>query len=114
MMSMFVGADAQSLMPCLDIQMNQFNERPLYLVLDPNDKRKDEVPLLAFQETVHIIEGKAHTKFTQTKFKLHADEAERISVVHAAEVTVQGSKGSSCKHLRTCSCCTGYEHFNLS
>jgi len=68
--------------------MTTYNERPLYLLLNPNppeDAR--DIPITVYETEVRVVsKDKTVTEFAKTSFKVTADEAERITVVHCAKV----------------------------
>lgn len=93
-----------------DLQLHQimtkYNERPLYMLLNPviaPDAR--ELPLSLYIETIQVVQDKTITKFEKTPFEISADEAERITAVHCAKVGVGHAKGESAlvPHLNTLS-----------
>ena len=81
-------------------QVQKYNERPLYLVLDPTSSTTSrELPLTLYEETLHIASTATttttnpntttatNTNFTPSPYKLQADEAERITSFHCAKLT---------------------------
>lgn len=82
------------------LQIQKYNERPLYLILDPTSSSTSrELPLTLYEETLHAPSASTtasttasstssapHT-FTPTAYTLHADEAERITSFHCAKLT---------------------------
>jgi len=64
-----------------------YNERPLYLLLNPNppDDARD-IPITVYETEVRVTKDKTVTDFAKTAYKVAADEAERITVVHCAKV----------------------------
>jgi len=78
--------------------MTTYNERPLYLLLNPNpaDDTRD-IPISVYETEVRVVnKDKTVTEFAKTSFKVTADEAERITVVHCAKVVgTDDSSGSA-------------------
>jgi len=77
--------------------MTAYNERPLYLLLNPNpaDDARD-IPITVYETEVRVTKDKTVTDFAKTPFKVIADEAERITVVHCAKVVgADESSGSA-------------------
>jgi len=70
--------------------MTKYNERPLYLMLDPKAKSDRELPVSVYIEEVHVDKGTTTNALVKTKFEIQADEAERITAVHCAKVVVGG------------------------
>jgi len=77
-------------------QMTKYNERPLYLMMDPNKQGEQrELPITVYEQTVHVTQNVTTTAFAPTNFQISADEAERITVVHCAKVVTREEKGQS-------------------
>lgn len=75
--------------------MMKYNERPLYLVLNPSAKAGDkELPFTLYEEEIHMVADKGTPQFVPVSFRVQADEAERISAVHCAQVVVSQQSGS--------------------
>lgn len=69
------------------------SERPMFLLLDPSPKDDNrDLPLVVYEEAVHIAGDKRTTEFVKSLFKLTSDEAERVTVVHCARV-ITGDEG---------------------
>ena len=73
------------------MQIQKYNERPLYLILDPTaSSTSRELPITLYEETLHpsshTTTGPPHS-FTPSPYTLHADEAERITSFHCAKLT---------------------------
>jgi COP9 signalosome complex subunit 6 len=67
--------------------MSKYNERPFYMLLDPevsSDSR--ELPLQVFIEEVKVVEGATVNSFKQCSYEIFSDEAERITAVHCAKI----------------------------
>jgi len=76
--------------------MMTLNERPLYLIMDPSvgeDAR--ELPIHIFTEEIHVVGDKTTKEFTKAPYKIAADEAERVTVVHCAKVVTDDDKSAS-------------------
>jgi len=73
-----------------------YNERPLLIMLDadaPDEEAK--LPLKIFCEEVQIVEQKATEQFVEVEYEITADEAERVTAVHCAEVVTDENVASS-------------------
>jgi len=68
--------------------MTAYNERPLYLLMDPHPPEDSrDIPIAVYETEVRVVsKDKTSTEFAKTQFKVVADEAERITVVHCAKV----------------------------
>jgi len=75
--------------------MTKYNERPLYLLLDPKAKSDRELPVGVYIEEVHVDKGNTTNALVKTKFEIQADEAERITAVHCAKVVTGGDQTGS-------------------
>lgn len=75
--------------------MTKYNERPLYLLLDPKAKAERDLPVSVFIEEVHVDKGTTTNALAKTKFEIVADEAERITAVHCAKVVGGGDQAGS-------------------
>lgn len=84
-------------------QVQKYNDRPLYLLLDPTaSSTSRELPLTLYEETLHPTSTAAPHSFTTTAYTLHADEAERITSFHCAKLTVkQGGQSELVPHYAT-------------
>lgn len=60
---------------CLAHQLLQFNDRPLFILLNPtvSDNAK-ELPLSVYEEDVHVVDKETIKEFVKTSFKIHSDE----------------------------------------
>ncbi|EGG16755.1 Mov34/MPN/PAD-1 family protein [Cavenderia fasciculata] len=79
-------------------QIMEFNESPLYLMLDTNaafTQAYKDLPVIVYESELHIVNDQPTTLFVKTPFKIQTGEAERIGVNHIAKVTPSGSEGSS-------------------
>jgi len=75
--------------------MTQYNERPLYLLFDAKaDADQRELPVVVYEEVVHISGDKTSTEFVPTAFKIESEEAERVTAVHCAKVITNVETGS--------------------
>jgi len=75
--------------------MIQYNERPLYLLFDPKPEADSrELPIVVYEEVVHIVGDKTTTEFVGTAFKIESEEAERVTAVHCAKVITTVEAGS--------------------
>ena len=72
--------------------MQKYNERPLYLVLDPSlSQSSRDLPLSLYEESVHSVHSASSSPspsdFSRLPFTVHADEAERITSFHCAKLS---------------------------
>eukprot|EP01125_Pyxidicula_operculata_P022012 TRINITY_DN8837_c0_g1_i1.p1 TRINITY_DN8837_c0_g1~~TRINITY_DN8837_c0_g1_i1.p1 ORF type:complete len:294 (-),score=63.63 TRINITY_DN8837_c0_g1_i1:106-987(-) len=82
-------------------QMEQFNESPLYLLVDTQPVAK-ELPVTLLETTLKSVDDKPKLVFTKVPFKIETTEAERIAVDHVANVNT-GGKSLLTAHLSTMS-----------
>jgi len=73
-----------------------FNESPLYLILDTvacGKRSTKELPISIYESELHMIEDKPTNLFVKVPYKIETGEAERIAVDHVARITPTGSHG---------------------
>ncbi|EGC37344.1 hypothetical protein DICPUDRAFT_150096 [Dictyostelium purpureum] len=75
-------------------QILEFNESPLYLMLDTVASKNKDLPVYIYESELHMVGDEPTTIFVKTPFKIQTGEAERIGVNHIAKVTPSGSEGS--------------------
>lgn len=75
--------------------MSKYNERPLYLLLDPSlSSSSHELPVMMFDQTIHVINDSTSTEFTRCQITIVADEAERITSYHCAKISQKAENES--------------------
>jgi len=85
------GSEAQ--LSDIDIQKQvlEYNESPLYLVLNPHiPPTAKELPITIYESELHVVNDQPTMLFAKTTYKIETMEAERISVDHVAHVTPGG------------------------
>jgi len=79
----------------LNRQIYEFNESPLYLLLDPSTgptvAHNKELPISIFETELRMVNNIPNFVFTKTPFKIETVQAERISIDHIAHVSSTGS-----------------------
>lgn len=77
--------------------MKKYNERPLFVLLDPTLAASGmrDLPLTVYEESIHVVGDKTSLEFVKAPFSLQSDEAERITVTYAAKVVKQEESGSA-------------------
>jgi len=76
-------------------QFLQFNESPLYFLLDPVASAiSRELPITIFESELRIIDDEPTTLFSKVSYKIEPETAERIAVDHVAHTTLGTSEGS--------------------
>lgn len=70
--------------------MMEFNESPLFLVMDPsmqsgNEKKK--LPVYLYESELHVMNGVPKMLFVQIAFKIETSETEGIAIDHISKVT---------------------------
>jgi len=68
-------------------QFEDFNENPLYLILDPTAATPEarELPISVFEPEVKVVEEKLKSFFATVKYQIATGEAERVAVDHIAK-----------------------------
>jgi len=78
--------------------ITEFNESPLYLVLDTvacGRKTTKELPISIYESELHMIDDKPTNLFVKVPYKIETGEAERIAVDHVARITPSGTGGDA-------------------
>jgi len=81
--------------------ITEFNESPLYLVLDTvacGRKTTKELPITIYESELHMIEDKPTNLFVKVPYKIETGEAERIAVDHVAKIN-PGTGGHTDKSM---------------
>ncbi|CAL8470813.1 g10355 [Coccomyxa elongata] len=69
-----------------------FNESPVFLLLDPNMNRTHkDLPVSLFESELHVIDGVSQSIFVQSKYTIETSEAERIGINQIAKVLPRGN-----------------------
>jgi len=80
-------------------QMTKYNERPLFVLLDPliaaSSPELRSLPVTIYEEVVHVAGEKSRSEFVTAPYTLQADEAERITVTYCAKAANQEETGSA-------------------
>ncbi|KAL0587507.1 hypothetical protein ABG067_002803 [Albugo candida] len=81
--------------------MMEFNESPLFLVMDPsmqsgNEKRK--LPVYLYESELHVMNGVPKMLFVQIAFKIETSETEGIAIDHISKVTPTSDSNRSSVH----------------
>jgi len=79
----------------LQKQLTKYNERPLFLLLDPAATNGKTLPLTVYEERTHVVGDHTSSEFVRAEYTVQADEAERITVTHCAKVVNQEETGSA-------------------
>jgi COP9 signalosome complex subunit 6 len=89
----------------------EFNESPLFMLLDPVSKglsTKKKLPIVLFESELHVLNGSPTMLFVKTPFKVETSETEGISVDHISKIAPIGDSSKSscqcalCALLRVC------------
>jgi len=82
-------------------QIEQYNESPLLLILDPDTKPGNQnLPIVLWETTVKVVDDKPKIGFTRVPYTIETTEAERIAVDHVANVST-GGRSLLTSHLTT-------------
>nr|CCA25076.1 COP9 signalosome complex subunit putative [Albugo laibachii Nc14] len=84
--------------------MMEFNESPLFLVMDPSiqsENAKRKLPVYLYESELHVLHGAPKTLFVQIAFKIETSETEGIAIDHISKVapTSDSNKSSVHPHL---------------
>jgi len=85
-------------------QFEDFNENPLYLILDPTAATPEarELPISVFEPEVKVVEEKLKSFFATVKYQIATGEAERVAVDHIAKSNAySGDDSILVGHLNT-------------
>ena len=91
------GAEILPYDSVLHTQFKKYNERPLFVLMNPSlvsDGMRD-LPLTIYEEVIHVVNDKTTSEFVKTAYVVQADEAERITVTYCAKVVNQEESGSA-------------------
>lgn len=81
----------------------EFNESPLFLLLDPEAKglsTKKKLPIMLFESELHVLNGNPTMLFVKSPFKIETSETEGIAVDHISKIAPVGDGNkSSCTQL---------------
>lgn len=78
--------------------ITEFNESPLYLILDTvacGKRTTKELPITIYESELHMIDDKPTNLFVKVPYKIETGEAERIAVDHVARITPSGGNGEN-------------------
>jgi len=82
-------------------QIEQYNESPLLLILDPETKPGNQnLPISLLETTVKVVDDKPKILFTRVSYSIETTEAERIAVDYLANVST-GGRSMLTSHLST-------------
>uniref|UniRef100_K3WB84 COP9 signalosome complex subunit 6 n=1 Tax=Globisporangium ultimum (strain ATCC 200006 / CBS 805.95 / DAOM BR144) TaxID=431595 RepID=K3WB84_GLOUD len=79
----------------------EFNESPLFMLLDPVSKglsTKKKLPIVLFESELHVLNGSPTMLFVKTPFKVETSETEGISVDHISKIAPIGDSSKSSLH----------------
>jgi len=68
-------------------QLEEFNENPLYLLLDPTQATPEarELPISVYEPEVKVVDEKLKSFFATVKYQIATGEAERVAVDYIAK-----------------------------
>ncbi|CAK4153906.1 unnamed protein product [Aphanomyces euteiches] len=82
----------------------EFNESPLFLVLDPTpppankDNAKVKLPLALYESELHVVNNSPTMLFVKAPFKVHTTESEGIALDHISKVAPTNATTQSSLH----------------
>jgi COP9 signalosome complex subunit 6 len=82
------------------VQVMEFNESPLFLLLDPElrgPSTKKKLPIALFESELHVLNGSPKMIFVKTPFKIETSETEGIAIDHISKVAPIGDGSKSAR-----------------
>uniref|UniRef100_A0AAV1VLS2 COP9 signalosome complex subunit 6 n=1 Tax=Peronospora matthiolae TaxID=2874970 RepID=A0AAV1VLS2_9STRA len=79
----------------------EFNESPLFMILDPESKgpsTKKKLPISLFESELHMLNGVPKMIFVKAPFKIETSETEGIAIDHISKITPIGDASKSSLH----------------
>ena len=76
----------------------EFNESPLFLVMDPSiqsENAKRKLPVYLYESELHVLHGAPKTLFVQIAFKIETSETEGIAIDHISKVAPTSDSNKS-------------------
>jgi len=68
------------------------NETSICVVLDPDEKELKVLPLKLYDCSTQIVEGKISYNWNELKYKIGADESERLAIDEAKSTSATGDR----------------------
>ncbi|OWZ24232.1 COP9 signalosome complex subunit [Phytophthora megakarya] len=79
----------------------EFNESPLFMILDPESKgpsTKKKLPISLFESELHVLNGVPKMIFVKAPFKIETSETEGIAIDHISKIAPIGDASKSTLH----------------
>ncbi|KAG2769619.1 hypothetical protein JG687_00000947 [Phytophthora cactorum] len=79
----------------------EFNESPLFMILDPESKgpsTKKKLPISLFESELHMLNGVPKMIFVKAPFKIETSETEGIAIDHISKIAPIGDASKSSLH----------------
>lgn len=71
--------------------MTQYNEGPVFLLLNPSiDNSRKDLPVDVYETELHVLDGAAQTIFVRANYSMETSDAERIGVDQVAKILASG------------------------
>ncbi|GMF27250.1 unnamed protein product [Phytophthora fragariaefolia] len=83
------------------VQVMEFNESPLFMILDPESKgpsTKKKLPISLFESELHMLNGVPKMIFVKAPFKIDTSETEGIAIDHISKIAPIGDASKSTLH----------------
>jgi COP9 signalosome complex subunit 6 len=80
------------------LQVMEFNESPLFMILDPEAKgpsTKKKLPISLFESELHMLNGVPKMIFVKAPFKIETSETEGIAIDHISKIAPMGDSSKS-------------------
>lgn len=75
-----------------------FNETPLCLVVDPDAREQKTLPIKLYDNSATSEEGKIIYKWNELKYKIGAEESERLAIDEAKSTAATGNRSELLLH----------------
>ncbi|KAE8911030.1 hypothetical protein PF005_g2121 [Phytophthora fragariae] len=96
-----VGAKALSSDLAVHRVVMEFNESPLFMILEPESKgpsTKKKLPISLFESELHMLNGVPKMIFVKAPFKIDTSETEGIAIDHISKIAPIGDASKSTLH----------------
>ncbi|TMW55113.1 hypothetical protein Poli38472_013875 [Pythium oligandrum] len=96
-----VGSKAQQSDLAIHRAVMEFNESPLFMLLDPTPQgpnTKKKLPISLYESELHVLNGAPTMIFVKTQYKIETSETEGISVDHISKIAPMADSSKSSLH----------------
>ncbi|GLD99932.1 hypothetical protein PINS_up008660 [Pythium insidiosum] len=96
-----VGSKAKQSDLTIHRSIMEFNESPLFLLMDPTPQgmsTKKKLPISLFESELHVLDGSPTMIFVKTSYKIETSEMEGICVDRISKIAPMGDSSKSSLH----------------